>query len=173
MEGLNEIDGKILELLKRDARMNYTDIAKEVGISRVSVKTKIDAMINKGIIREFKVITDETKAYDNYVEFLLDIEINPEFYNEVLDDLGKEKEIRKLVLGSGRGRVMAFGYFLNQRMLSSYVDKLYWRMRGIKAIATIPYLSTLKDVDRGVEYVPGEHSFTSFRRQLWKNSIPK
>jgi len=154
MEGLHEIDKKILELLRKDARMNYTDIAKEVGISRVSVKNRIDMMISKGIIREFKVITDETKSYDNYVEFLMDIEIIPEFYNEVLDMLGKGKEIRKLVLGSGRGRVIAFGYFLNQRLLSSYVDKLYMGLKGIRSISTLPYLSTLKDVDRGVEYVP-------------------
>lgn len=156
MEGLHETDAKILELLRKDARKTYSDIAKEVGISRVSVKTRMNAMINKGIIREFKVVTDETAALENYVEFLLDVEINPDFYGEVVDDLAKEKMLYKLVAASGRCRVIAFGRTSNQRLLSGYVDRLYYRMRGIKAISVNAFLSTLKDDDKGVEYVLSE-----------------
>lgn len=156
MDGLNEVDSRILDILRKDARKSYTDIAGEVGISRVSVKNRINSMMDKGIIREFKVVTDETTAMDNYVEFLLDIEVNPDFYGEVLDDLGKEKGLDRIVSASGRCRVIAFGHTSNQKLLSGYVDRLYYRMRGIKALSVLTFLSTFKDDFRGVEYVPSE-----------------
>ena len=44
LAGLDEIDQKILELLIHNARMSYSDIGTEVGLSRVAVKSRITAL---------------------------------------------------------------------------------------------------------------------------------
>ena len=38
LDGLDEMDQKIVQLLIKNARMSYSDIAQQVGISRVAVK---------------------------------------------------------------------------------------------------------------------------------------
>ncbi len=44
LDGLDEIDKKIVSLLTENARMSYVDIAKEVNLSRIAVKARIDAL---------------------------------------------------------------------------------------------------------------------------------
>ena len=51
IEGIDEIDNKILEIIKDNARLTYKEIGEKVGISRVSVKTRMDVLQEKGIIK--------------------------------------------------------------------------------------------------------------------------
>ncbi len=40
LNGLDELDQKIIQLLIENARISYSDIGKETGISRVAVKAR-------------------------------------------------------------------------------------------------------------------------------------
>ena len=44
MDGLDELDQKIVSLLIRNARMSYSEIGQQVGISRVAVKMRVQAL---------------------------------------------------------------------------------------------------------------------------------
>ena len=43
LDGLDELDQKIIRLLIENARISYSDIGEETGISRVAVKARIQA----------------------------------------------------------------------------------------------------------------------------------
>lgn len=45
LEGLDKLDQNIVKLLIRNARMSYSQIGQEVGISRVAVKARIQSLI--------------------------------------------------------------------------------------------------------------------------------
>ena len=49
LEGLDELDQKILERLIKNARMSYSQIGQEIGISRVAVKMRVQALEKRGI----------------------------------------------------------------------------------------------------------------------------
>lgn len=55
---MDESDRKILDLLRENARMSYSEIGNAVGISRVSVKKRITAMEEAGIIRAYRAVID-------------------------------------------------------------------------------------------------------------------
>ena len=59
---LDEIDGKILSILKEDARATYSKIGEQVGLSRVAVKNRIEAMEDRGVIQGYYTKIKETKA---------------------------------------------------------------------------------------------------------------
>ena len=44
LDGLNELDQKILSLLIENARLSYSEIGERVGLSRVAVKARIQGM---------------------------------------------------------------------------------------------------------------------------------
>ena len=50
LNGLDQLDQKIVELLIGNARMSYSEIGDQVGISRVAVKSRIQALEERGII---------------------------------------------------------------------------------------------------------------------------
>ena len=56
LNALDELDQKIIQLLIENARISYSDIGKETGISRVAVKARIQALEKKGIIEEYTTI---------------------------------------------------------------------------------------------------------------------
>ena len=48
---MDNTDSRILEIIKENARLSYSEIGKAAGISRVAVKKRMDAMEKAGVIR--------------------------------------------------------------------------------------------------------------------------
>ena len=151
IEGLDELDNKILEIIKDNARLTYKEIGERVGISRVSVKTRMDAMQEKGIIRGFQTVIDPT-AVPEGIRFFLDVETSPEYYEEVVEFLAASKMIRQIFSLSGECRIHAVGFANNVRNLEHFSNTIYRSRSGVRRLACRTVLSTLMDIDGGVEY---------------------
>ena len=67
---IDEIDKKILQLLKNNARISLTEIAKKVGLSVMGVKNRISRLEKKGIITNYSVNIDYTKLGYNIIAFV-------------------------------------------------------------------------------------------------------
>jgi Lrp/AsnC family transcriptional regulator for asnA, asnC and gidA len=59
---LDEIDLKILKILKEDARTKLSDIAGELEIGTSTVYKRISRLVEKGVIRQFTVLLDNEKV---------------------------------------------------------------------------------------------------------------
>ena len=59
---LDETDKRILELLTINGRMSYVDIGKELGLSRVAIRERVNQLIEKGIIEKFSVVINSEKV---------------------------------------------------------------------------------------------------------------
>ena len=78
LEGLDALDQKIVRLLIENARISYSDIGQEVGISRVAVKARIQALEQRGIIEEYTTIINPQKI-SGAVSCYFEIETLPVF----------------------------------------------------------------------------------------------
>ena len=56
---MDELDAKILGLLKIDSRKKYVEIADAVGLTEGAVRRRVKKMLEKGIIEKFTI---ETKS---------------------------------------------------------------------------------------------------------------
>ncbi|WP_323190787.1 Lrp/AsnC family transcriptional regulator [Halostella sp. PRR32] len=54
---MDSLDQKILNVLRRDARTPYTEIANEVGTSEGTVRNRVERMTEEGVIERFTVAT--------------------------------------------------------------------------------------------------------------------
>ncbi|MDL5362661.1 Lrp/AsnC family transcriptional regulator [Halalkalicoccus sp. NIPERK01] len=54
---MDELDREILDVLRRDARIPYTEIADRVGTSEGTVRNRVDRMLETGVIERFTVAT--------------------------------------------------------------------------------------------------------------------
>ena len=86
LNGLDELDQKIIQLLIENARISYSDIGKETGISRVAVKARIQALEKQGIIEEYTTIINPQKI-SGAVSCYFEIEIKPDHLSQVTDIL--------------------------------------------------------------------------------------
>ena len=151
IEGLDKLDRAILEMIKDHARMSYSDIGEKVGLSRVAVKNRMEILEKKGIIQGYKTIIDETKVPEG-ISFILDVETNPEAYQDVVEVLAKDRFIRQIYSVTGECRIHCAGFAPNSRTLDSHVNYLFRNTKGIRKMNWNMLLRTIKDVDGGVEY---------------------
>jgi DNA-binding Lrp family transcriptional regulator len=54
---MDALDRDILDVLRRDARTPYTEIADEVGTSEGTVRNRVDKLVDDGVIERFTVAT--------------------------------------------------------------------------------------------------------------------
>ncbi|ELY60475.1 AsnC family transcriptional regulator [Natronococcus amylolyticus DSM 10524] len=54
---MDELDRRILDTLRRDARTPYTEIANEVGTSEGTVRNRVERMMDEGVIERFTIST--------------------------------------------------------------------------------------------------------------------
>ena len=152
IEGIDSIDNRILDVIKDNARLSYKEIGERVGISRVSVKTRMEAMRERGVIRGYQTVIDPTSAPEG-VRFFLDIECDSNAYEDVAAYLASNKMIRRIYGVSGNCRLHAEGFANNTRNLELFAKTIYRYQHGVRRIELSTVLTTLMDIDGGVGYV--------------------
>lgn len=154
---LQEKDIKILDSIRYDARKPYEQIAKEVGLSRTAVKSRIDAMVDNGIIQGFetKIKSINPKQASS---FILDVETNPCDFEDVKNYLGKSSFITELYITAGSCHLHAKGIALNQATMQAFVNKVQRDLSKVRRLSIYGILSVCKDVDGGVEYGKAEET---------------
>ena len=54
---MDDLDQEILDVLRRDARTPYTEIAEQVGTSEGTVRNRVERLTEEGVIERFTVST--------------------------------------------------------------------------------------------------------------------
>lgn len=88
LEGLDALDQKIVSLLIENARMSYSDIAQQVGISRVAVKMRVQALEKSGVIEEYTTIVNPQRI-SGAVSCYFEIELSPQALAEATEILDR------------------------------------------------------------------------------------
>lgn len=57
----NELDQRILEILRRDSRKSFVDIGKELGLSESAIRRRIKNLIDNGTISRFTIEENSSK----------------------------------------------------------------------------------------------------------------
>ncbi len=136
-EGLDKVDKQILKILEKDARLSYSEIGDKVGLSRVSVKNRMDAMEKEGIIQGYKAITN----MDN-------LSSGRHFFVEI----ATYNIIRGVYAVTGQCRFIAEGFASNNMWYESFMKSARKNLKGVITFRVSDVLYTLKDLDGGVDY---------------------
>lgn len=75
-----------------------------IGISRVAVKARIQALENKGIIEEYTTIINPQKI-NGAVSWYFEIETKPDSFKEVTDILNKNNIVTQIYRVTGRDKL--------------------------------------------------------------------
>jgi Lrp/AsnC family transcriptional regulator for asnA, asnC and gidA len=89
---LDEIDYKILETLRRDARTPFTEVGRDLGISDATVHLRVNKMIDGGIIKGYTIVVDE-EALGRKVHGFALINVNPGSIERVANQLVENEGI--------------------------------------------------------------------------------
>ena len=139
LEGLDKLDQKILRLLVENARMSYSEIGERVGVSRVAVKARIQALEQRGVIEEYTTIINPQKI-NGAVSCYFELEFSPETFAQAASLL-KENET---VTGKNKLHVHAVAASSEEmeRLIREVIDPL----PGMTECSCNMILSRIKDI---------------------------
>ena len=145
LNGLDELDQKIIQLLVKNARMSYSDIGDNIGISRVAVKARIQALENKGIIEEYTTIINPQKisgAISSYFE----IETKPDSFKEVTDILNKNNIVTQIYRVTGRDKLHVHAVASSNEEMEQFLHDVIDTLPGVLSCSCNTILSRVKDI---------------------------
>lgn len=145
LDGLDSLDQKILTLLTKNARYSYSEIGELVGLSRVAVKSRIDALEKKGIIEEYTTIINPQKI-NGAVSCYLEIEAQPQFLNSIITQLDKNDTVTQIYRMSGNCCLHVHAVASCQDELDHFIREEIDCLEGVTSLKTHVILSRIKDV---------------------------
>ncbi|SFR33875.1 Lrp/AsnC family transcriptional regulator [Litoreibacter janthinus] len=93
-------DQRLLALLKKDGRASVTNLAGELGVSRVTVQSRLDRMKRDGTIRRFTVEMGRV-GFDDLIHAIMMIEVKGAQSVSVIRQLRRMAEIVDLHTTNG------------------------------------------------------------------------
>ena len=145
LDGLDELDQKIIRLLIENARISYSDIGEETGISRVAVKARIQALEKRGVIEEYTTIINPQKI-NGAVSCYFEIETKPEYLAQVTDILYKNNTITQIYRVTGRDRLHVHAVASSGDEMEYFLHNVIDTLPGIISCSCNMILSRIKDI---------------------------
>ena len=145
MDGLDELDQKIVNLLIQNARISYSEIGQQVGISRVAVKMRVQALEQKGIIEEYTTIINPQKI-SGAVSCYFEIETKPDTLAEVAKILEKNDTVTQIYRVTGKSRLHVHAVASSNEEMEKLICNTMDKLPGVVECTCNTILSRIKDI---------------------------
>lgn len=133
---LDEIDLKILEIITKNARMPFKDVASECGISRAAVHQRVNRMIEMEVITGSGYHIDPKKV-DYYTCTYLGIFLEKGgMYEDVAKKLEAIPEVVECHYITGKYAIFAKVYARNNEHLKKVLNENIQKISGIASTET-------------------------------------
>jgi len=127
---IDEIDRKILAILNQNARISFTDLAKEIGLSRVAVQSRINTLIEDGVIERFTAVINPEKI-GIQVSAFFNVEVEPKYLHEVAEVLAADPYVTSLYHMTGPTKLHMHALFENNREMEMFMKEKLYKLPGI------------------------------------------
>ena len=145
LDTLDELDRQIIELLIKNARMSYSEIGQKIGISRVAVKMRVQALEKKGIIEEYTTIINPQKI-SGAVSCYFEIETKPESLMEVAEILKNNDTITQIYRVTGKSRLHVHAVASSNEEMERLLYETIDTLPGVVECSSNMILSRIKDI---------------------------
>ena len=153
LKGLDETDRKILDLLTENARYTYSELGQKLGISRVAVKNRMDALEQRGVIEGYTVIVNPQSlgvpvgavvvCRDRIIARSYNL---TETLNDVIAQLSACPAVTQIYRVTGPCRLHVHAVAADGEELERLMQSVLDGLPGLVSIRTSVILSRVKDV---------------------------
>ena len=145
LDGLDESDQKIVRLLIENARVSYSDLGDKIGLSRVAVKARIQALEQRGIIEEYTTVINPQKI-SGAVSCYFEIETTPGSLSEVIDILNGDDTVTQIYRVTGRDKLHVHAVAASGEEMETFLHTVIDTLPGVVSCSCNIILSRIKDI---------------------------
>ena len=139
---LDQIDCQMIELLQKDGRIPNTDIAKEIGISEATVRSRLNRLIEEGYV-QIVAVSNPIKLGFRIVG-ILRIKVDITKIEKVTEELSKIKPIWFVVHATGDSDIYTEFVARSLDELNDIIFNKVYKIDGIVRTETSLILKYIK-----------------------------
>ncbi len=119
-EVIDNLDKRILEIMKKDSRCPYVEIAEKLGVSEGTVRSRVHKMAEDGVIRGFTIKTS-SKNVKALVEVRIDVNTDTE---EIARKLSEYEGVTEVFEVTGDQDIIAIVDVESSQSLNEIIEKV-------------------------------------------------
>lgn len=96
---MNKLDSALLNILIKDARASFADIARQFDISRAHARARVQALVESGVIEQFSAVVNPEKL-GKVVSTFIDLRVAPVALEPISEELANCPEVVSLYIMS-------------------------------------------------------------------------
>lgn len=96
---MNKLDSALLNILIKDARASFADIARQLDISRAHARARVQALVESGVIEQFSAVVNPEKL-GKVVSTFIDLRVAPVALEPISEELANCPEVVSLYIMS-------------------------------------------------------------------------
>ena len=117
---IDNLDKRILEIMKKDSRCPYVEIANQMGVSEGTIRSRVHRMIEDGVIRGFTIKTS-SKNVKALVEIRIDVNTDTE---EIARELAKYEGVTEVFEVTGDQDIIAIVDVESSQRLNEIIEQV-------------------------------------------------
>ena len=138
-------DHKIIAALQENARMPFLEISKRLRMSESAVRKRVKRLEREGAIERYTVVVNPPKLGYNAMA-IVGVDVTPERYLEIVEELRKLEEVKKLATSTGDHMIMTVVWAHDNRELTDIVLQKIGRIKGVRKVCPAVILERIKDI---------------------------
>lgn len=140
---VDELDLKILMMLREDGRRSFTEIAKELRMNESTIRKRVLSLQANGVIKRFTVQIEPSKIGIKTVA-IVGVDVEPTRLLEAAQQLCELKEIRSVATAAGDHMIMTEIWTRDGRELTKLISEKIGKIDGVNRICPAIILEQLK-----------------------------
>ncbi len=145
LDGLDELDQQIVKLLIRNARMSYSEIGQKIGISRVAVRSRVQALEQAGIIEEYTTVINPQKI-SGAISCYFEIETVPDTLPEVAALLEQNDTVTQIYRVTGKSKLHVHAVASSSEEMEELMYGTMEKLPGVVECSCNMIFSRIKDI---------------------------
>ena len=118
-----DLDRKIIELLRKDARLSLREIAFELDVSTTTISKHLKQLEDSGIIRGYKPVVDYQKLGFEQTT-IIKIKAKGNKIPQIVTELQKDPHLTHVYEITGEFDILVIGKFKDQNHMNQEIKKL-------------------------------------------------
>lgn len=145
LDGLDDLDQQIVKLLIRNARMSYSEIGQKIGISRVAVRSRVQALEQAGIIEEYTTVINPQKI-SGAISCYFEIETVPDTLPEVAALLEQNDTVTQIYRVTGKSKLHVHAVASSSEEMEELMYGTMDKLPGVVECSCNMIFSRIKDI---------------------------
>ncbi|RLG25325.1 transcriptional regulator [Methanosarcinales archaeon] len=131
---IDERDMKIIDILRENARTPHTEIAARLGVGESTIRNRVRALEESGVIKQYTVVTDPAKLGYNSVA-LVGIDVDPSQLLDVALRLSEFPQVKFVATSSGDHMIMTEVWLADGRELGEFIREKVRKIAGVQRVS--------------------------------------